>query len=171
MIKRVASCPYCRKGEVAFDCDAMNPVFNPDGANQQACEHLICLDGFFTCASVLPDGTTKVACANVHWQHPALPTTPPEEVFQRLQKHAAAGADDRLPPGEQPCQVVPVRWAVEESLSGPEAIRWFEEVGWEKVQGREMPYLEAQLKVWVGFAHKPAELLPALEQAPNAPAG
>ena len=171
MIKHVVNCPYCRRGEVAFDCDAMELSFNPDAGNQQACEHLVCLDGFYTFGSVLADGTTKAGYAIVHWQHPALRTIPSDEVHRRLQEHAAAGKGDQLPPSERPCHVDPVRWTVEESLSGPETIRWFEQIGWESAQGRTMPYLEALLKVWVGFVRAPADLLPVLEREPNASAG
>jgi hypothetical protein len=171
MIKHIASCPYCRSGEVAFDCDTMNLVLNPDGANQQACEHLICLDGFFLCDSVSRDGTRKAGYANVNWRHPHLPALSSDEVYRRLQRQAAATANSPLPPSEQPCHVDPVRWEVAQALSQGETTRWLDQVGWDKAGGRDTPYLEASLKVWVGFARGPAEFLPALEREPGAAAG
>jgi len=171
MIKHIASCPYCRKGEVAFDCDTMNVVLNPDGASQQACEHLIYLDGFYIGGSVCRDGTRKAGYANIHWQHPHLPALSPNEVYRRLQQQAAGTGDSPLPPSEQPCHVDPVRWEVEQSLSQAETIRWLDQVGWDKAKESEAPHLEARLNVWVGFARGPAELFPALVREPGAAAG
>jgi hypothetical protein len=171
MIKHIASCPYCRKGEVAFDCETMDVVLNPDGVSQQACEHLICLNGFYACSRIFRDGTRKMGFANVHWQHPNLPALSPEEVYQRLREQAAATHAEQLPPSEQPCHVGPVSWEITQSLSQTETARWLDEVGWDRAENRETPSLEAQLNVWVGFARGPAEFLPALKQGPRAAAG
>jgi hypothetical protein len=171
MIKHIASCPYCRKGEVAFDCDTMSLVINPDGGSQQACEHLICLDGFFLCAKVDRDGSKKVGYANLSWRHPHLPALSADEVYRRLKQQAARTGDSPLPPSEQPCHVDPVRWEVDESLSPAETVRWLDQIGWDNAQKNEAPFLEARLNVWVGFGRGPAELLPALAQEPNAAAG
>jgi hypothetical protein len=167
MIKHIASCPYCRRGEIAFDCETMELVINPDEGNHEACEHLICLNGFYACARVFHDGRRKVGFANVNWQHPGLPALPPDEVYRRLQQQAAAAGDGPLPPSEQPYHVGPVCWELEQSLSQAETARWLDQVGWDKAEVREAPCLEAQLNVWVGFARGPAELLPALEQQPK----
>ncbi len=158
MIKRVASCPYCGQGEVAFDCETMEVVLNPDGGQQKACTHLICIAGHYSCARVTGDGTTKAGFAKVHWQHPELSTMSPDTVYEQMQGQAAAAEDYHLPPHDRFCHVEPVHWQVAEHFSPGETVRWLDEVGWEQAESLETPYMEGQLDVWVGFARRPADL-------------
>jgi hypothetical protein len=151
VIKHIASCPYCRRGEVAFDYATLELVMNPDGARQQPCEHLVCINSFCCRNELLPDGERQVAFARFDWQSPAVAGVKPADLRRRLESRAAAG-------GELPCRVTPVQLEVERHLSQAEAVRWLDQVGWEKAEGK-MPFEECQLEGWVGFARHPADLL------------
>jgi hypothetical protein len=157
VIKQIASCPYCRRGEVAFDYDTLELVMNPDGAQQQPCEHLVCINSFCCRNELLPDGERQVGFARLDWQSPALAGVKPAELRRRLESGAAAGGPGQ-PAGELPCRITPVQLEVERHLSQAETVSWLDQVGWEKAQ-QEMPFEECQLEGWVGFARRPAELL------------
>ena len=159
MIKRITSCPYCGQGEVAFDCDTMDLVLNPDGVRQEPCTHLISIQGYFSCARVTPDGSTKAGYAKVQWQHPELSTVSPDSVYQQMQDQATAAENAHLPPRDRLCCIEPVRWEVAERFSPAETVRWLDEIGWDQAENMETPYMEAQLDVWVGFARYPTDLV------------
>jgi len=163
VIKHVTSCPYCRKGEIAFDCDLMDLVINPDGAVQEPCEHLLILDGFYTRARVLPNGGQQAGFAKVHWQHPGLDAAAAEELHRRLQGKAASEASTPAP-ADQAFHLGLIGWEAEEHLSQAELARWLDQVGWDKADRLEPPNLEYHLEGWIGFARRPAELFPQLAQ-------
>jgi hypothetical protein len=162
VIKHVVSCPYCRKGEIAFDCESMDLVINPDGAVQEPCEHLLCLDGFYCRARVLAGGGRQAGFAKVHWQHPGLEALGTEEIQRRLEQRAASEAQSDLAPGTEDCTLTFIGWKEEEHPSEAEIARWLDQVGWDKAEELEIPSLEYRLDGWVGFARCPAELLPRL---------
>jgi hypothetical protein len=162
VIKHVASCPYCRKGEIAFDCELMDPIINPDGAVQEPCEHLLCLDGFYSRARSLPNGGKQVGFAKVHWQHPGLEALGPDQVRSRLEGWAASQAG--APAAEQAWYLDRIGWEAEEHLSQAEITRWLDQVGWDKAEKMEVPYLEYRLEGWIGFARRPEELLRRLAE-------
>jgi hypothetical protein len=162
MIKHIASCPYCRRGEIAFDCEIMDLVINPDGGDQRPCEHLLCLYGFFTRARVLPDMTRQAGYARVHWQHADLDALHPDEVYRRLNEQGAGAGSRQVPGGEEPVQVGPVRMEAAEYLTPAETARWFDQVGWDKAERVDVPYTECRLEAWAGFARHPTQLLPLL---------
>jgi hypothetical protein len=159
LIKYIARCPYCRKGDVAFDYDAIELVINPDGIGQEPCEHLVCINSFCCRNELLPDGERQVAFARLDWQCPALGGVNPNELRRRLEDRASAGGAGPSSMREFPCQVIPVRLEVERHLSRAETVRWFDQVGWEKAAQGELPFGECQLEGWVGFARHPGELL------------
>jgi hypothetical protein len=159
VIKRIASCPYCRRGEIAFDYDAMELVLNPDGARQQPCEHLVCIRSFCSRNELLPGGERQVGFARLDWQSPAFCGVSPDELRRRLEHGSAAGDSGQPSAGELSCQVTPVQLEVERHLSQDETLRWFDQVGWDKAGKGEVPFGECQLEGWVGFARRPAELL------------
>jgi hypothetical protein len=170
VIKRIASCPYCRNGEVAFDCDLMELILNPDGAAQQPCEHLLCLDGFYCRARVFRSGARQVGFAKVHWQRPGLDALASQEIRRRLQERAASEPGGGAPRGEPVCQLDSIGWEGEEHLSQAETARWLDEVGWDKAEELEVPSLEYRLEGWIGFAQRPTDLfpLPSGDQIPLA---
>jgi hypothetical protein len=159
LLKHIASCPYCRKGEVAFDDDALELVINPDGTGQEPCEHLVCVNSFCCRNELLPDGERHIAFARLDWQCPTLGGVNPTELRRRLED--GAGAEDPGQPsaGEFPCWVTPIRLEVERHLSREETVRWLDQVGWEKAAQGALPFGECQLEGWVGFARHPAELV------------
>jgi hypothetical protein len=159
LIKQIASCPYCRKGEVAFDYDTMELVINPDGAGQEPCEHLVCIHSFCCRKELLPDGERNVAFARLDWQCPALGGVQPSELRRRLEDRAGTGSPGQPSASEFPCRVTPIQLEVERHLSRAETVRWLDQVGWEKAAQGELPFGECQLEGWVGFARHPADLL------------
>jgi hypothetical protein len=158
MIKRIASCPYCRRGEIALDCETMDVILNPDGGSQEPCEHLVCLQGFCCRAGLMRDGRRQTGFAQLHWHHPELRSIPPQEIYRQLQQWTDAAQ------GEPPCRVDSVGWTLTESLSQAEVARWLDEVGWDRAEQAECPFLECQLEGWVAFARRPTDLF-TLRQA------
>jgi hypothetical protein len=158
VIKQIASCPYCRQGEVAFDCDTLELVLNPDQAGQQACEHLVCVSAFGCREELLPDGARRVGFANLDWRRPGLNTVSPDELHRRLECGMTAAGVEEQAPHQLACRLTPIQLEVGRYLSRAETVRWLDRVGWEKAEG-ELPYGECRLEGWVGFARRWPELL------------
>jgi hypothetical protein len=161
VIKHIASCPYCAKGEIAFECDSLELVLNPDAGRQEPCEHLVCIRGFCCRNELLPDGAQRVGFARLDWQCPGLGTVQPDELDRRLRGGETAEAAGKTSPNDISCRVTPMQLEVGRYLSQAETIRWFDQVGWEKAADRETPFGEYQVEGWVGFARHPAELFGA----------
>lgn len=47
MIRKLAQCPFCQSCEVAL-ADSLDVTFNPDNPVQEACPHLVWVDGRYS---------------------------------------------------------------------------------------------------------------------------
>jgi hypothetical protein len=75
MILPLATCPYCERGDVAFDVAGHEVVFNPGTTAQPAgipCEHVVCVDGYATEWDQLSDGSTRAHGNSFWWLCPGL---------------------------------------------------------------------------------------------------
>jgi hypothetical protein len=148
VIKQIASCPYCRQGEVAYDCDAMELTFNPDNALQHACPHLLWVSGTYCGTEVSTDGSRHFGMARVAWQDPALAGVSHGDVVGCAEELAAGAGDEEAEPA---LKLEHVRLEMARQLSRRELARWLDEVGWE-TGDEDWPSAEQSLHGMVLFA-------------------
>jgi hypothetical protein len=148
VIKRIASCPYCGQGVVAYDCDAMELTFNPDNAWQQACPHLLWVSGTYCGTEVCTDGSRHFGMARVAWQDPALAGVPAGDVVRCAEALVAGGVEGEQGPS---LKLELIRLDMARQLSRRELARWLDEVGWETADD-DWPNAEQSLHGVVLFA-------------------
>lgn len=72
MFRDLAQCRYCKQTEVALD-NAPELLLNPDGADHNACVHLVWIDGRYSQWDPRPHGPSHmIGSTEFRWDHPGF---------------------------------------------------------------------------------------------------
>ena len=89
MIRQLARCPYCKKGDLALDENTDALIFNADVVGVP-CPHLLWVEGRYSAWERTPQGIPRVIGSfEFHWDHPGLAAADVEGQLQPYLKELA----------------------------------------------------------------------------------
>jgi hypothetical protein len=117
MIRQLSQCPYCGRCEIALD-DEPRQVFNPDGPDNVACEHLVWVGGRYSQWEPTPHGTNRViGSTEFRWDHRGLREAEDDVTFtDYLRERGSSGRNWEFAPAET-FEMLPI--TADEKAAGP----------------------------------------------------